>query len=125
MAAHLATLNEIAALDADWVVASHAPPTRDGAELAAANKSKILEIGERIFELIPVSGRQPATPEVLVTALANALGLELNHTQYALLGFTLKSYISWLADRGEILTRLESNRLLVERNKPSCREELN
>jgi glyoxylase-like metal-dependent hydrolase (beta-lactamase superfamily II) len=111
VAAHLATLDALAAIAADWFVPSHAEPTREIEPLAAANKAKILEVGERILELCS----EPSTPESLAARLAESYALELNHTQYALLGSTLRSYLSWLADRGLVASRLEANRLLIER----------
>jgi glyoxylase-like metal-dependent hydrolase (beta-lactamase superfamily II) len=111
VAAHLATLDTLAAIDADWFVPSHAEPTREIGPLAEANKAKILEVGDRILELCS----EASTPETLAAGLAGSYGLELNHTQYALLGSTLRSYVSWLADRGLVSSRLEANRLIVER----------
>jgi glyoxylase-like metal-dependent hydrolase (beta-lactamase superfamily II) len=115
VAAHLATLDALAVMDADWFVPSHAEPTREAGPLAAANKAKIFEVGERILELCGSPGSGPMTPDALIVALAASYGLELNHTQYALLGSTLRSYLAWLADRGLVLTRIEANRLVVER----------
>jgi glyoxylase-like metal-dependent hydrolase (beta-lactamase superfamily II) len=111
VAAHLATLDALAQIDADWIVPSHAEPCRDAEPLARANKAKILEVGERILDLCSL----PSTPETLILRLAEGYGIELNHTQYALLGSTLRSYLSWLADRGLIASRLEENRLIIER----------
>jgi glyoxylase-like metal-dependent hydrolase (beta-lactamase superfamily II) len=111
VAAHLRSLDALAAVEADWIVPSHAEPTQDAAGLAAVNRAKILEVGDRILELCS----NPATPETLVAGLAKVYGLELNHTQYALLGSTLRSYLSWLADRGLVATSIEENRLFVER----------
>jgi Zn-dependent hydrolases, including glyoxylases len=115
VAAHLATLDMLAGLDVDWIVPSHAEPTADAAALVAANKATILEVGERILGLCGEPGSGTATPESLVAALAAELGLELNHTQYALMGMTLRSYVAWLCDKGEATTRMEGNRLIVER----------
>jgi glyoxylase-like metal-dependent hydrolase (beta-lactamase superfamily II) len=115
VAAHLTTLDALAAMDAEWIVPSHAEPTREAGPLVAANKAKILEVGERILELCGRGGAAGASPETLVAALADSYGLELNHTQYALLGSTLRSYLSWLSDRGLVLTRVEANRLVVQR----------
>ncbi len=111
VAAHLATLDAVAGIDADWIVPSHAEPTREAGALVAANKAKILEVGERILELCS----EASAPETLMARLAWSYGIELNHTQYALLGSTVRSYVSWLADRGLVTSRLESNRLIVER----------
>jgi glyoxylase-like metal-dependent hydrolase (beta-lactamase superfamily II) len=117
VAAHLATLDALAVMDVDWIVPSHAEPTREAGPLVAANKAKILEVGERILSFCGPSGTGPSTPDALVAALADSYGLELNHSQYALLSSTLRSYVSWLADEGLVVTRLEANRLLVERKQ--------
>jgi glyoxylase-like metal-dependent hydrolase (beta-lactamase superfamily II) len=111
VAAHLSTLDGLLEVDADWIVPSHAEPAREAGPLVAANKAKTLEVGDRILDLC--SGA--STPEDLAARLAGSYGLELNHTQYALLGSTLRSYLSWLADRGLVASRLEANKLLVER----------
>jgi hypothetical protein len=111
VAAHLSTLDGLLEVDADWIVPSHAEPAREAGPLIAANKAKTLEVGDRILDLC--SGA--STPEDLAARLAGSYGLELNHTQYALLGSTLRSYLSWLADRGLVASRLEANKLLVER----------
>jgi glyoxylase-like metal-dependent hydrolase (beta-lactamase superfamily II) len=111
VAAHLATLRSLADHEAEWIVPSHAEPTRDPAALAAANIAKVEEVGETILELCGVE----STAEELETRLADRLGLELNHTQYALLGSTLRSYLAWLSDRGLAASRIESNRLLFSR----------
>jgi glyoxylase-like metal-dependent hydrolase (beta-lactamase superfamily II) len=115
VAAHLATLDALAALDAEWIVPSHAEPTRDAGPLVEANKAKILEVGERLLDFCSAPDSGPATPEALIVRLAVSYGLELNHTQYALLGSTLRSYLAWLADRGLVSSHLEANRLVFER----------
>lgn len=111
VAAHLASLDKLAELDIDWLVPSHAEPTTEVLPLVEANKAKILEVGERVLGFCG----ERITPEGLVAALAESFGLEVNHTQYALLGSTLRSYVSWLADKGLVVTRLEANRLYIER----------
>ncbi len=111
VAAHLASLDMLANLDAEWIVPSHAEPTQDAGPLVAANKATILEVGDRIFGLCA----EPSTPETLTARLADSFGLEMNHTQYALLGSTLRSYVGWLADKGLVTSRFEANRLIIER----------
>lgn len=109
--AQLATLEALERLEADWIVPSHAPPTRDVRPLVEANRGKILEIASFLLDSLAESLR----PEELLALLAGRYGIELNHTQYALVGSTLKSYLSWLSDRGEIETRLEKGFLLARR----------
>jgi glyoxylase-like metal-dependent hydrolase (beta-lactamase superfamily II) len=111
VAAHLATLRSLADHGAEWTVPSHAEPTRDPASLAASNIAKVEEVGEMILDLCGTE----STAEALVARLADRLGLELNHTQYALLGSTLRSYLAWFADRALVVSRIESNRLLFSR----------
>jgi len=115
VAAHLASLDALAAIDAEWIVPSHSEPTRDAGPLVAANKAKILEIGERVLGLCGSGEAIDRSPEALAARLAEALGLELNHTQWALLGSTLRSYLAWLADQGLVVTHMEKNRLVIER----------
>jgi glyoxylase-like metal-dependent hydrolase (beta-lactamase superfamily II) len=113
VAAHLETLRTLAGHGAEWIVPSHAEPTRDPAALVAANIAKVEGIGAAILELC---GTESAAEE-LVALLAGRLGLELNHTQHALLGSTLRSYLAWLAGRGLVASRIESNRLLFSRKE--------
>jgi glyoxylase-like metal-dependent hydrolase (beta-lactamase superfamily II) len=115
VAAHLESLDAIAEMDAEWIVPSHAKPTRDAAALVSANKAKVLEVGERILGLCPPPGSGGATIETMVAELAADFGIELNHTQYALLSSTLRSYLAWLAGRGLVASRIEANKLIIER----------
>jgi glyoxylase-like metal-dependent hydrolase (beta-lactamase superfamily II) len=115
VAAHLATLDALADIDADWFVPSHAEPTREIFSLVVANKAKILEVGDRVLEFCVPTDKKPASPDDLIARLAASYGLELNHTQHSLLSSTLRSYLSWLTDKGLVSSHLESNRLVFER----------
>lgn len=109
--AHLETLDALAQIEASWIVPSHAEPTQEAGPLIELNRAIILEVGERILGFCA----QAATPENLVASVAESYGIELNHTQYALLGSTLKSYLSWLADKRLVVSRLEENKMIIER----------
>jgi glyoxylase-like metal-dependent hydrolase (beta-lactamase superfamily II) len=111
IAAHLETLDSLPALDADWVVPSHAPPTRDVRPLVEINKAKTLEIGAFLFEACA----EPASPERLLSLLAGHYGIVLNHTQYVLLGSTVRSYLAWLVDKKDLASRMEDGYMLFER----------
>jgi len=111
VAAHLATLDMLTELDAEWIVPSHAAPTRDVVPLVRANRAKVHEVESVIVELCA----QPSTPEQLLARLAEHYGIELNHTQYVLVGSTLRSYLAWLMDRKVLSSRLEKGYLLFER----------
>lgn len=115
VAAHLATLDSLSEIRAEWIVPSHSEPTREARPLVDANKAKILEVGDRVLELCVASGGELSTPDALLARLADSYGLELNHTQHALLGSTLRSYLSWHADQGRLVSHLEANKLVFER----------
>jgi glyoxylase-like metal-dependent hydrolase (beta-lactamase superfamily II) len=111
VAAHLETLRSLAGRRDAWIVPSHAEPTRDASALAAANIAKVEEVGEIVLDLCATE----SAVEDLLAMLAGRLGLVLNHTQYALLGSTLRSYLAWHAGQGLVVSRIESNRLLFSR----------
>ncbi len=111
VAAGLATLDELARIEADWFVPSHAPPTRDIRPLAAYNRDKILAVASFVLD----SCADPISPEELIAKLPQRFGIQHNHTQYALLGSTLRSYLAWLVDRGELASSADRGRLLFVR----------
>jgi glyoxylase-like metal-dependent hydrolase (beta-lactamase superfamily II) len=112
LAAQLGTLDALTRLEADWFVPSHAAPTRDILPLVEANRAKILEIASWLLERCA----QPSTVDELLADLCGHYGIELNHAQYVLVGSTVRSYLAWLLDRGEITTRFEAGRMLIERS---------
>lgn len=112
VAAHLESLDRLCALEAEWVVPSHAEPTRDVRPLVALNRAKILEIAEILREAC----REPVSPEHLLSALCGHYGIELNPAQYVLVGSTVRAYLAWLMDQGEVTVRFEGGRLLAQRS---------
>jgi len=109
--AHLATLDALPDIEAEWFVPSHAEPTRDIRPLAEYNKAKVAQVASFLLEACAA----PSTPEELLVGLSIRFGIELNHSQYALIGSTLRSYLAWLCGRKELASRLEGGRLLFER----------
>lgn len=111
LAAQLETLEALKSVDADWIVPSHAAPTRDIAPLVEVNRAKIFEIADRLL----AHCAEPRTPEALLAHLAGSYGIVLNAAQYVLLGSTVRSYLAWLVDRKELAARFEANLLVFER----------
>jgi len=112
VAAFLATLDTLAGLEAEWIVPSHAPPTRDVGALVQVNRAKILEIASYIVEACAA----PATSEKVLAGLAAHFHIELTHTQYVLLGSTVRSYLAWLVQEKSLSSRIEEGYLLFERS---------
>lgn len=111
VAAYLDTLERVAALQGAIFVPSHAAATVDIRPLVRLNRDKIFEIAEHIKELCS----EPQSTEELLQRLFADYQLQMNFEQYALIGSTVRSYLSWLKDAGEIDAVFDHNRLLWRR----------
>ena len=111
VAAYLATLEKVKTLDGALFVPSHAAPTRDIAPLAEANARKVREIAGRLAEICAA----PTSTEDAVAALIDAYGLRMSHIQHPFMSITIRSYLAYLRDRGDLTVALEGGRLLWER----------
>ena len=106
--AYLASLEAVLALEGDLFVPAHAAPVRDLAALVALNRNKTLEIAERLTTWC----KPGAGFDDLLERLFTAYRLSLNANQHALVGSTLRSYLSWLVDTGVLVTDFTANRLV-------------
>ncbi len=111
VAAHLATLDALEKLEAEWFVPSHAAPTRDIAPIVKANRDKLFEIAD----FLRSSCAEPETAENLLAALADHYGIELNTSQHSLIGSTTRSMLAWLICGKEIAASIERNRMYFRR----------
>ena len=57
------------------------------------------------------------TFEQILQKIFEAYGLSMNFEQYVLVGSTIRSYLSWLKDRGDLETVFQ-NHLLLWKAKP-------
>lgn len=106
--AYLDTLEKIKYLEARVFVPSHAPDMEDITVLADINIAKVHEIADRIISLCG----EPVCFENILKGLFDGLGLSMNFSQYVLAGSTVRSYLSWLYDRGRITAEFSGNMLL-------------
>ena len=109
--AHLETLESVKTMEARMFVPSHAPASEDVRELAQLNISKTLEIGEKITE----NCCEPQSFDQLLRAIFTGYGLAMTFEQHALVGSTVRSYLTWLTGEGRLRTFIEDNMLLWER----------
>ncbi len=109
VAAFLASLDRVAA--APLVLPGHGEPTIDGAGLAAINKAAV----EKVAEAILSTCAESTSFETLLARLADAFSITLDWGQYALVGSTLRSYLSYLRKLGQVEASFEANRLLWRR----------
>lgn len=110
--AYLNTLEMVKSMTAKLFVPAHADATEDISELAQYNIDKVWEIAEKIIEIC----KEPLCFEQILQRLFTEYNLVMNFEQYALIGSTVRSYLSWLKDTGRLQARFEQNMLLWERN---------
>ena len=98
-------------MDAKLFIPAHAEPTDDIAPLAQVNIDAVARTADQILSLCT----EPVTFDELIGRLFDSLSLTLSLQQYVLVGSTVKSYLSYLTDRGEIAALCENNRLFWKR----------
>lgn len=110
--AYLETLEAVKTMQGRIFVPSHAEPTEDIAPLAQLNIDKVQEIGDRILDIC----REPSEFGTILAALFEAYGLTMTFEQHALVGSTVRSYLTWLRQRGCLEGEIAGNRLLWRRS---------
>lgn len=98
VAAYLETLEMVKTLKAKLFVPSHADATESISELCDFNIKKVLEIKNKILSLC----EEPISFETLLQRLFSDYSLNMNFQQHALVGSTVRSYLSYLKDTGAI-----------------------
>ena len=102
------TLETIKTLKANLFVPAHAPVSDNIEELADCNIRTVNEIAEKILRIC----REPVYFEKILQNLFSDYGLKMNFEQYVLVGSTVRSYLSWLKDKGRLTVLFENNMLL-------------
>lgn len=111
VAAYMDTLEKVKKMEAALFVPAHAPTAEKIAPLAEKNIAKVQEIAETIVMLLA----EPMMFEPLLKRLFERYGLTMNFEQYVLVGSTVRSYLSYLADEGKVRANFDENCLLWER----------
>lgn len=109
--AYLDTLQTVKEMKASLFIPSHAGPTEDIAPLAQLNIDKVYEIAGSILDICSA----PAAFENILKQLFDRYGLTMNFEQYVLIGSTVRSYLTWLKERGELQIAFTDNMLFWER----------
>ena len=106
--AYLETLDYIETLEAPVFVPAHTEAVSDMRELAALNRNVVLEIIDKILYICA----EPVNFEKILQRIFSDYGLIMSFEQYALVGNTVKSYLSYLKDSGKVNIIFEDNLLL-------------
>lgn len=105
---YLNSLEKLKALEGRLYIPAHAEPVGDIKPLADINRKKVLEIAGILKEMCKV----PHSFEEILKAVFTHYGLVMDYNQYVLVGSTVRSYLSWLHDRGEMAAVIVDNMLL-------------
>lgn len=103
--AYLETLEMIKSMTAKLFVPSHAEPTEDIVPLAQYNIDKVNSIADKTVELCA----SPIGFDELLSKLFTEYGLTMTAQQHALVGSTVKSYLTYLCNEGRVNMIIEDN----------------
>ena len=95
-------------MQARLFIPAHAAAAEDVSALAQYNIDKVHQVSDRILALCA----QPLCFEALLQKLFTADGLELPVQQSALVGSTVRSFLSWLKEEGRIAAEFTGNLLV-------------
>lgn len=108
VAEYLQTLDRVEQLEAKLFIPAHAAPTEDIKPLAALNRQKVVEIADTLQTML----NTPMGFDTLLQQVFTRFGLTMTMEQHALVGSTVRSYLSWLKDQGRVRAELSENMLL-------------
>lgn len=107
VAGYLDTLERVKGMTAKVFVPAHADATQEIAPLAQYNIDKVQEIAQLIVDLC----QTPLTFEEVLQKLFAHYDLTMTFEQYALVGSTVRSYLSWLKETGRLKVEIAEHML--------------
>ncbi len=108
VATYLETLEKIKTFEADMFVPAHAPSSKDLSELIQINIDSTLEIIKTLKSYLD----SPISFDDLLAKVFEGYGLDMNIGQHLLVGSTVRSFLTYLKNQGEVTYTFESNKLL-------------
>lgn len=105
---YLNTLDKIETLEAAMFVPAHAEASTDVRELVQYNREKVYGVAACLRAIC----NEAMTFEQVLQRVFHHYGLGMNFEQYVLVGSTVRSYLSWLKDKGELEVDFQNNQLL-------------
>lgn len=105
--AYIDTLEMVKTMQARCFVPSHAPASADIAALAQHNIDSVRGVADRILGLCT----QPLCFDDLLQKLFQSYGITMNFLQHALIGSTLRCYLTYLLEQDKIRYFFEDNKL--------------
>ncbi len=103
----LKTLERLKTLQGSLFIPSHRPPLDSIAQLAELNRINLLEVAQDIKRFCA----DGVTIDELLEKVFAEYNIRLYIMQYALVGYTTRSYLAWLQRKGEITAVFEGTKL--------------
>ena len=103
--AYLDSLNSLDTLDCTVYLPSHSSPMESLDENVLHNRRKIEEIANKITEFCDTG----CVFDEILAKLFDSYGLTMTVEQYALIGSTVRSYLSYLEDLGKVKITVDNN----------------
>lgn len=114
----LKTLSSLQALRAERFVPSHAPVMENIHGIIERNIKAISEVKRKILEICSV----PITFEMLLKQIFEVYHLQMTAQQYALIGSTLRSYLSSMYEEKSLVFCFDDNQMLWQANSHSSKD---
>ena len=108
IAEFIKTLDFIETLDAEMFIPAHTDTLRDIKPLVDINRKMVFEIINCIKNIC----KKPSHFEAILKEIFDKYDMELNFSQYALAGSTVRSYLSYLLDNNILAAEFQNNYLL-------------
>ncbi|MBQ8092231.1 MAG: MBL fold metallo-hydrolase [Clostridia bacterium] len=105
--AYLETLEQVVTMQAACFIPAHAPVTTDIAPLARLNIQAVQKTCDTLVSLLA----EPLCFDVLLSRVFETYGLKMTHQQHALVGSTVRSYLTYLNNVERIQSVIDHNML--------------
>lgn len=104
---YLRSLERVSTLQGELFVSAHPEPVRDVSALVEINRRWVEQTADFLCEAL----RTPTCPDELLKRVFDHYGLEMTFGQYALLGATVRAFLTYLMDEGRVQCQFQDNRL--------------
>lgn len=104
---YLESLKAVRKLEGKLFIPSHSAPCEDIAPLVRLNAENTLEICETVLDICST----PLTAEEVTAEVFERYGFFINFVQNAIIGSTVRSYLSYLYDLGRLTAEFENFKL--------------
>ena len=105
---YLNTLEKIGQMKAELFIPSHCEATKDMINLVKENERKVQEVIAVIYDFC----EKEVTFEEVLKYIFDHYSLTMNINQYVLIGSTIRSYLSYLADENKITYEFKENKMI-------------